>query len=111
MCLPSGLAAMFGLSFIYCNAEPNPGPDPYLNTYASEVFSARDQIIGYKVSCPKSTADCLSRAQAICQGAYEVVDRPMRSPRLQALVNNEIVTINTDNPHELLIKCADQAPR
>jgi hypothetical protein len=104
MCFSSAIAALVGLSAVNCEASPVLGPDPVSRTDAAEI-SLADKEVGFLIECPQGTADCISRAQAICQGNFRVVPPSGRGPKVQALVNLKIETINTDNPYKIRIVC------
>ena len=60
----------------------------------------------FRIDCPRATADCLARAQALCGGRYWVGGSPQKSPRLQALTDwGRLAVINTDNPGVIHIRC------
>jgi hypothetical protein len=98
------LAAIVGLSAVNCEAARELGPDPISRTEAVAVSLPQNQA-GVFIKCPRGTADCLSRAQAVCQGRYRVVPPAGRGPKVQALVDLRIETINTDNPYVLRVVC------
>jgi hypothetical protein len=104
MCFSSAFAALIGLSAVNCEAAPGLGSDPVSHTDAVEI-SLPDKEVGVLIKCPQGTADCISRAQAICRGNFRVVAASGRGPRVQALVNLKIETINTDDPYKLRIVC------
>jgi hypothetical protein len=104
MCFSSALAALIGLSSVNCEAAPGLGPDPVTHTDAAEI-SLTEKESGIVIKCPQGTADCISRAQAICQGNFRVVPPSGRGPRVQALVNLKIETINTHDPYKIRIVC------
>jgi hypothetical protein len=104
MCFSSALAALVGLSAVNCAATPELGPDPISHTNAVETTLPNKQA-GFLIECPQGTADCISRAQAICRGNFRVVAPSGRGPRVQALVNLKVETINTDDPHKISISC------
>ena len=104
MCLSTTIAALFGLSFAGCNAFQGLGPDPLSQTDAVEVSLSRGGT-GYMIRCPQSTASCLSRVQAVCQGPFNVIPPAGRGPKVQALVDLEIRAVNTDNPYQLIVAC------
>ncbi len=105
MCFSTTIAALLGLSFAGCDAYQGLGPDPISNTDASEI-SLPQRETGYLIRCPQSTAACLSRAQAICQGAFKVIPPAGRGPKVQALIDLEIKVVNTDNPYQVTIACS-----
>lgn len=104
MCFSAGLAALFGLSFMPCNASPAPGPDPSTVTDAVPIATPESPVT-YRISCPRATASCLGRADALCGGRYKVIPPPGRGPRVQALVNLKVVLVDTDNPYEITVAC------
>jgi hypothetical protein len=104
MCFSSMLAAIVGLSAVNCEVAPGLGPDPVSRTDAIEISLPRKET-GLLIKCPQGTADCISRAQAICQGRYRVVSPAGRGPKVQALVNLSIEAINADNPYEVRVVC------
>jgi hypothetical protein len=104
MCFSTTIAALFGLSFAGCNAFQGLGPDPASQTDAVEISLPKGEY-AYLIRCPQSTASCLSRAQAVCQGPFTVIPPAGRGPKVQALVDLEIRAINTDNPYQLIVAC------
>jgi hypothetical protein len=104
MCFSSLLAALVGLSAVDCEAAAGLGPDPVSRTDATEIALPHKEA-GYLVQCPRATADCISRAQAICRGRFRVVPPSGHGPRVQALVNLNIVAIDTDNPDRIRFVC------
>ncbi len=80
------------------------GFEPATGTLAAPTHLYR-QTIGYKITCDRGMASCLRRAEAVCGGAYKIAGWPSRSPRVQALVDLRIVTVNTDNPKIIYIAC------
>lgn len=95
MCFSSMFAAIVGLSAVDCEV-PGLGPDPVSRTDAIEISLPRKDT-GLLIKCLQGTADCISRAQAICQGRYRVVSPAGRGPKVQALVNLSIEAINANN--------------
>jgi hypothetical protein len=60
----------------------------------------------FRIDCPRATADCLARAQALCGGRYLIGGSPQKSPRVQALTAwGRLAVINTDNPGAIHIRC------
>jgi hypothetical protein len=104
MCFSTGIATLFGLSFLSCNALSVPGPDPSTDTVAVPV-SMKESRAAYRISCPRATASCLSRAEAICGGRYRLVHPAGRAPRVQALVDLKVTVVDTDNPYEITVAC------
>ncbi len=104
MCFSTGIAALFGLSFVSCNALATPGPDPSTDTVAVPI-AIRESPVAYRISCPRATASCLSRAEAVCGGRYRLVSPAGRGPRVQALVDLKIAVVDTDNPYEITVAC------
>jgi len=104
MCFPTAIAAMLGLSFVGCDASGDLGPDPLTQTEAITIALPHKER-GYLIKCPKSTASCITRAQAICQGRFNVIPPIGRGPKVQALIDLEIRVIDTDNPSEIRIAC------
>ncbi|MGJ0507067.1 MAG: hypothetical protein ACR652_08010 [Methylocystis sp.] len=104
MCLSTTFAALLGLSFAGCDAYQGLGPDPVSHTDAVEV-SLPQGATAYAIKCPQSMASCLSRAQAICQGPFRVVAPAAHGPRVQALVDLQIRTVETDNSGALTAVC------
>lgn len=104
MCFSSALAAVIGLSALNCEAARELGPDPVSHTDAIEI-SLPNKELGFLIKCPQASAACISRAQAICQGNFRVVAPSGRAPKVQALVNLQIATINTDNPFQIRVVC------
>ncbi len=41
----------------------------------------------FRIDCPRKTATCLQRAQALCGGRYLIGGRPEKSPRVVALTD------------------------
>jgi len=41
----------------------------------------------FRIDCPRKTAACLQRAQALCGGRYMIGGSPQKSPRVQALTD------------------------
>ncbi len=104
MCLPHGIATLLGLSFAFCDASPNLGPDLKSNTDAAPITLAHKRR-ALKITCPEGAASCMSRADAICGGNYETVGSAASSPRAQVLVDLRLVTVNSDSPYELVVAC------
>jgi len=81
------------------------GFDRATGTIASETRIYRN-VRGYKIVCDRGMDYCLQRAEAICGGrSYKIAGWPAVSPRVQALVNMQIVTVNTDNSKIIYIVC------
>ncbi|ARN80308.1 hypothetical protein [Methylocystis bryophila] len=60
----------------------------------------------FRIECPRKTATCLQRAQALCGGRYLIGGSPQKSPRVQALTDwGRLAVINTDNPSVIHIRC------
>lgn len=104
MCISTTIAALFGLSFAGCNAFQGLGPDLASQTDAVEVSLPKGGT-GYMIRCPQSTASCLSRAEALCQGTFKVIRPGGSGPKVQALVDLEIRVVDTDNPYQTIIVC------
>ncbi len=104
MCFSAGLAALFGLSFMPCNASAAPGSDPSTVTVAVPITTS-ESAVAYRISCPRATASCLGRADALCGGRYRLIYPKGRGPRVQALVNLKVVLVDTDNPYEITVAC------
>jgi hypothetical protein len=100
----SAVSFAFGLILTGCEASSQLGFDPLTSTVASRIHLFRTEI-GYKITCEKGTEFCLQRAEAICGGRYKIAGWPSESPRVQALINMRIVTVNTDNPSIINIVC------
>lgn len=99
----SAVSFAFGLILTGC-ASSELGFDPATRTFASEIRLYRSEI-GYKITCENGTRFCLQRAEAICAGRYLIAGWPSKSPRVQALLNMRIETVNTDNPSIIKIVC------
>ena len=41
----------------------------------------------FRIVCPRKTAMCLQRAEALCGGRYLIGGSPQKSPRVQALTD------------------------
>ncbi len=104
MCFSIGIAALIGLSFLSCDASAALGADPTTETMATPI-ALPEGPTAYRISCPRATAACLSRAEAVCRGRYRVVSPAGRGPRVQALVNLKTALVNTDNPYEITVAC------
>jgi hypothetical protein len=60
----------------------------------------------FRIDCPRKTATCLQRAQALCNGRYLIGGSPEKSPRVVALTDwGRLAAINTDNPNVIHIRC------
>jgi hypothetical protein len=89
-----------------CGASSQLGFDAATNTVALQTL-LYNKLAGYKIICDQGAEFCMIRAEAICGGAnYKIVDRPSESPPVQALVNGQMVTLHTSNPHILKIACS-----
>ena len=99
----STVSFAFGLLLTGC-ASSQLGFDPATGTFASEIYLYRTEI-AYKITCENGTRFCLQRAEAICAGRYLIAGWPSKSPRVQALLNMRIETVNTDNPSIIKIVC------
>ncbi len=100
----SAVSFAFGLILTGCEASSQLGFDPATSTVASQIRLYRAEM-GYKITCEKGTRFCLERAEAICGGSYKIAGWPSKSPRVQALLNMRIETVNTDNPSIINIVC------
>jgi len=93
------------LTLAGCAASTQLGYDEWTRTTAYPAQYARGEV-GYKITCEGSTATCLQRAQAMCPGPYRLIGSPHKSPRLQALLPSQNLTVlNTDNPQLIYIAC------
>ena len=99
----SAVSFAFGLLLTGC-ASSQLGFDPATGTFASEIYLYRTEI-AYKITCENGTRFCLQRAEAICAGRYLIAGWPSKSPRVQALLDMRIETVNTDNPGVIKIVC------
>ncbi len=92
------------MALVGCSPSPDLGFDPSTRTYATKI-GLDHKAGGVKITCERETEQCIRRAEAICAGGYKIIGRPSVSPRVQALVDLKITTINTDRPNEILIIC------
>ncbi|MGA9599242.1 MAG: hypothetical protein WBS22_03120 [Methylocystis sp.] len=79
--------------------------DPWTDTTVwPERVAGREAA--FRIDCPRKTAACLQRAQALCGGRYLIGGWPQKSPRVQALTDwGRLAVINTDNPSVIHIRC------
>ena len=104
MCGFNGLAVALGMSMSECPELARTGYEETTRTTAVETRFAKGEI-GYKITCNQEIQLCIRRAEAICAGHYRTIDDPHRRPRVQALVDGKIVTVNTDNASSIIIAC------
>lgn len=106
MRLRIGAAILFATVTVLlgCTASSQLGLDPATGTVASQKRLYGNEM-GYEVICDNGMRFCLQRAEAICQGPYRIVDWPSQAPRVQALINFQIVTVNTSSPSLIKIVC------
>ncbi len=104
MCFLATIAAMLGPSVVGCDPFQGLGLDPASHTDAV-VVSLPHREQGYFIKCPQSTAACLGRAQAICQGPFRVLPPTGRRPKIQALIDFQIKEVDTSNPSEITVIC------
>ncbi|HXY58577.1 MAG TPA: hypothetical protein VEH76_08350 [Methylocystis sp.] len=90
-----------GLTLSGC-ASSELGYDPYTGTQA---LPTRYGHADFKIDCSRGPASCLERAEAVCHGAYRIIGQPTVSPRVQAYVHWNMVTLNTDNSNIIYVAC------
>ncbi len=104
----TGRAILSALGVILegCAASSQLGFDAATSTFALQTRLSNNEM-GYKIICDQGAELCMIRAEAICGGpSYRIVERPSESPPVQALVNGQMATVNTYNPHILKIICS-----
>jgi hypothetical protein len=90
--------------FVSSAAAQEPLYEGWTATSAWPERSA-DGATAYRIDCPRATANCLHRAEALCDGRYLIGGSPQNSPRVQALTAWGPAVVNTDNPGVIHIRC------